>query len=218
MTKLAGLFAASASPAEYVSGYCQRVAEVVAGIDAEAVASCIAVLEQAAQTHKTIFCIANGGSAAVASHFVNDMCPNSFVDGHPPYRVLCLTDNVESITAIANDFGYEEVFRHQLRALLQPGDVVLALSVSGNSENILRAVRFARERGAATVAWTGFDGGTLAELADAAVRIPTTRDEYGPVEGIFTHLAHVVSGYLTMKRGRPLGHDTPQGTPPRAGK
>lgn len=204
MTALARLFASAASPAEYVRGYCQRVAEVVAGIDAEAVARCIARLEEAAHAHKTIFCIANGGSAAVASHFVNDMCPNSFVAGHPPYRVLCLTDNVESITAIANDFGYDDVFARQVRALGRAGDVAVALSTSGRSPSVLRAVDACKALGIRTIGLTGGDGGQLASAVDVAL-VVTASTASARIQETHITIGHVLCELVdaALSGGRP---------------
>jgi len=207
MSKLANLYQNSDGPTGYVAGYCNRLVELIQSLDHQAIADCIARIEQTAESGNTIFCMGNGGSAGVASHFINDLCPNSYVEGKKPIRMLSLTDNVESVTAIANDFGYEDIFLHQLRCLMRQGDLVIALSVSGNSENLVRAVEFALANGGSAIAWTGFDGGRLGKLCSPTVCIPTQSDEYGPVEGIFAHVAHIVSGYLTMKRGKYLGHE-----------
>jgi D-sedoheptulose 7-phosphate isomerase len=206
MNVLAQLFEASKSPADYAAGYLGRIAELLKQIDVASVEKATAKIEETARQGKTIYCIANGGSAAVASHFVNDLSANSVSDGQTGIRSFSLADNVESITAIANDVGFEHVFLYQLRANLQPGDVVIAMSVSGNSPNILNAVRYAKEHGAYTVGWCGFEGGALAKLCDLAIHVPSTRDEYGPVEAIFSHLSHIISGYVTMKRGKKLHH------------
>jgi D-sedoheptulose 7-phosphate isomerase len=89
---------------------------------------------------------------------------------------------------------------------MEPGDLVLAMSVSGNSPNLVKALEYARDNGGRTIAWTGFDGGRLAALAELSVHFPSTRDEYGPVEDMFAMLVHIVAGYLAMKRGRNLHH------------
>jgi phosphoheptose isomerase len=122
------------------------------------------------------------------------------------FKIFSLTDNGEAVTAVANDSGYEHVFAHQLDCVLEPGDLVVAMSVSGNSPNIVNGLEVARQRGARTVALCGFDGGKVRSLADIVVHAPTTKDEYGPAEDIFSVICHIVSGYLTMRRGRPLHH------------
>ncbi|HET7459870.1 MAG TPA: SIS domain-containing protein [Longimicrobium sp.] len=200
------IFEEANGPAEWTRGYATRMTELLADLDADAVAAVIDAMDRASHEGRTIFVVANGGSSAVASHLVNDLGPNSLVPRQSRFRVYSLSDNVESLTAIANDSGYENVFAYQLQANLEPGDLVLAMSVSGNSPNLVRALEYAKENGALTIAWTGFDGGKLAGLADLSVRFPSSRDEYGPVEDMFAILVHVVAGYLAMKRGRNLHH------------
>jgi D-sedoheptulose 7-phosphate isomerase len=206
MYALAQLFESSRSSADYASRYVGRIGELLKEIDTTVIEKMIAVIEEASASGRSIFCIANGGSAAVASHFVNDLSANSLVDGRPGMRSFSLTDNVESVTAIANDAGYENIFSYQLQAYMQPGDIVIAMSVSGNSENVVRGVQYANEHGGYTMGWCGFSGGRLAKLANVTLHIPSTADEYGPVEAIFDHVSHIISGYLTMKRGRKLHH------------
>jgi D-sedoheptulose 7-phosphate isomerase len=194
------------SAQDYVQAFNQRVAELVTSVDSTTVAAVIDVVAGAFNEGRTVYVMANGGSAAVASHFVNDMSVNALTPQRPGCRVLSLTDNVESITAIANDSGYEHIFEFQLQCLLTPGDVVIAMSVSGNSPNIVRGVEYANSHGATTIGFTGFDGGRLRDLAQVSVHIESTRDEYGPVEDVFSVLCHAVSGYITMSRGRFLHH------------
>ncbi len=126
---------------------------------------------------RTIFVLGNGGSAATASHLACDLGKGTRTPGVPPFRVVALTDNVPLLTAWANDTSYESVFAEQLATLVQPGDVVVAISASGNSPNVLAAVETAREMRATSVALTGETGGRLAALADVAVRVPG-----GPIE------------------------------------
>jgi D-sedoheptulose 7-phosphate isomerase len=206
MYRLKDLFEKSKSAADFSSGYTKRLAEILEAVDKNAVEQVVDVFDKAISEHKAIYLIANGGSSAAASHMVNDLVPNSLVAGKPGIRAFSLTDNSASVTAVANDAGYENIFSYQLEAYMQPGDVVLAMSVSGNSENVLRGVKYAQQHGGYTIGWTGFDGGQLAKLCDLNVHIPTTRDEYGPVEDAFTVLGHMVSNYLILKRGRNLHH------------
>ena len=180
MSILATLYQSSVSPAEYVRGYFGRLEELIGLVDANTVAKVIEVIENATREDKTIFSIANGGSAAIAVHFVNDMS-NCFAPDHPGYRVLSLTDNTESVTAIANDSGFENIFVHQLRSSMRSGDIVFAISVGDNSENVLRGVAYAREHGGYTIGWTGFSGGRLARMCYLSIHIPSTTDEYGPI-------------------------------------
>jgi D-sedoheptulose 7-phosphate isomerase len=200
------LFADSPTPADYMRGYTAHFAKTVAAMDGAGLAEVAGLVERASTDGRTIFVLANGGSAAVASHFVNDMSVNAIVAGKRGFRCVSLTDNAESLTAVANDAGYENVFLFQLQCMMEKGDLVIALSVSGNSENVMRAVEYANANGAHTIGMSGFDGGRLAKAAKTVLHFPSSRDEYGPVEDAFSVVFHAVSGYLTQKRGRALHH------------
>ncbi len=130
------------------------------------------ILEQALEQEQNIYIFGNGGSAATASHFQNDF--NKGVSEHTgkKFRFQCLNDNVATILAIANDIGYEEIFRFQLRGKVKKGDVVIAISGSGNSKNVLYAAEYAKENGAAVVGMTGFSGGRLKEICDYPLHVP----------------------------------------------
>ena len=206
MHRLRQLFDESTSGADYAASYAKRMAAILDAFDSEAIGRTISVLEDACANDKTIFTMGNGGSAAIASTFVNDLGPNTYVAGLPPMRMVSLTDNVDSVTSLANDSGYEFVFEYQLRAMIRPGDVVVAMSVSGNSPNIVRGVEYANRNQATSIGWTGFGGGRLGEICDVHVNIPTALDEYGPAEDMFSVLGHMCATYLTMKRGRNLHH------------
>lgn len=206
MYRLKSLYEAAPDSPSYARGFLGLVARMVERIDAAAVANIAGLVDDAGAAGRTIYTLGNGGSAAVASHFVNDLGVNSWVDGKPGFRVCSLSDNIASVTAVANDAGFEEVFRRQLACNMKPGDVVIALSVSGNSPNVIRAVEYANEAGGVTIGLSGFDGGRLAKVAQHSVVIPSSQDEYGPVEDAFSVVFHAVSGYLTMRRGRFLHH------------
>jgi len=203
---LKSIFSSSDSAAGYMARYSDLMATMVKSLDPDKCAELATLVERCAENRKTIFVMANGGSSAVASHFVNDMSVNSIVAGRRGFRVVSLTDNVESITAVANDSGYENIFSYQLQCMMEPGDLVIGLSVSGNSENIIRAIEYANAHDADTVGICGFDGGRLASASRLLLHFPSSRDEYGPVEDMFSVVFHAVSGYLTQKRGRPLHH------------
>jgi D-sedoheptulose 7-phosphate isomerase len=140
--------------------------------DIEAVAQ---ALLEAWRARRQVFLLGNGGSAATASHMMNDLNKYASVPGRPRFRALALTDNVPLLTAVANDQSYAEVFVEPLLNLLQPGDVVVAISASGNSPNVVRAVECARAAGARVIGFCGRPGGRLAELADLRVIVPSDR-------------------------------------------
>src|SRR5262245_56113251 len=131
----------------------------------------IETLELARLQGRQIFIMGNGGSASTASHFVCDLAKNTRRDGSPHYRVIGLTDNMAIFSAYANDEGYENVFANQLENLILPSDIVIGISASGNSANVFNALQLARERGAMTIAFTGFDGGRIGKLVDINIHV-----------------------------------------------
>ncbi|HOE97267.1 MAG TPA: SIS domain-containing protein [Candidatus Sumerlaeota bacterium] len=206
MHPLAQMFTQSASPADYARAYFRRLAALMDAVDPDAIQRAVEAFETVCREGRSIYAMANGGSAAVASHLVNDAVAGAFCDAHPPLRAWCLSDNIETVTALANDCGFDQVYERQLMGLMAPGDLVLALSVSGNSPNLVRAMQYARDHGARTMAWTGMAGGRLGELAEIHLHLPCGADEYGPVEDMFSVLEHVLMTWLTQKRGRWLHH------------
>lgn len=179
---------------KYIS-HLRRTLERLALADVRA---CIELVMAAYQADNQIFVIGNGGSASTASHLATDLgkCLHPDLSGGPALpgvrrpRVISLTDNVATITAWANDTCYEDVFVEQLKNLINPGDLVIAISASGNSENVLRAIRHAKAMGCKTIGWTGFGGGKLKHITDVSVVVDSY--EYGPVEDVHLTLNHIV--------------------------
>ncbi len=172
---------------------------VVGQIEPSEVEAAASLLVDACRRQRSVFVVGNGGSAATASHLASDLTRgtqqtarlNSPKSGRPPLRAFSLSDNVPQLTAWANDASYEECFAGQLRAYARPSDVLVAISASGNSPNILAAAQEAKEMGLAVIALTGFGGGQLKNLADAALVIDS--HDYGQVEGAHMVLAHLLS-------------------------
>jgi D-sedoheptulose 7-phosphate isomerase len=185
------------SPEGFAREYLRHLSNVLGAIDLAEVAQFAGVLLDARSRGAAVFFIGNGGSAATASHFANDLAIGT-CSWDKPFRVTSLTDNVPVLTALANDLGYEEIFVRQLQIVLQPRDVVVAISASGNSPNVLRAVEYATERGAVTVGLTGFDGGRLRQIVSVPVHVPTLKGEYGPVEDAHMVLDHLLAAYLKL--------------------
>ncbi len=154
------------------------------------------MLVEARERGARIFFIGNGGSAATAAHFANDIGIGS-QSWSKPFKTVSLADNVPVLTALANDYGYENVFTLQLKTQMSQGDVVVAISVSGNSPNVVSAIEYANANGAVTTALTGFDGGRLKGLTQISVHVPTEKGEYGPVEDVHMILDHLVGTYLS---------------------
>ncbi len=183
-------------PVAFADAYLGYLRAVLERIDTREIGCFIETLLDARARGATVFLIGNGGSAATASHMANDLCIGCDDDGQP-FRAVSLTDNVAVMTAISNDFGYEHVFSRQLRSLGRKGDVLVAISASGNSPNLLNALEYARECGIKTVALTAFDGGKMKAVADEGVHVPTDFKEYGPAEDAHMVLDHLVSAYLS---------------------
>jgi D-sedoheptulose 7-phosphate isomerase len=155
------------------------------------------VLSGARRRRATIYVAGNGGSAATASHWVNDLCKaTKRSPGLPPMRVIGLNDNMSWLTALANDEGYERVFSGQLENFAAPGDVLIVMSASGNSPNLVQAVDMATERGLTTVGFLGFDGGILKNKVDVALWLPTEKGAYGVVESAHSLFCHILTEWL----------------------
>lgn len=182
-------------PSAFAGAYLDYLQSVLKRVDTAEIGRFIETLLDARARGATIFFIGNGGSAATASHFANDLSVGTN-DYDRPFRAISLTDNVPIITAIGNDFGYEEIFARQLRILSRKGDVLVGISASGNSPNLIKAFDYALSVGIRTVAITAFDGGKMKSLADEGIHVPTGPKEYGPAEDAHMVLDHLVGAYL----------------------
>jgi dTDP-glucose pyrophosphorylase/phosphoheptose isomerase len=174
-----------------INDFLSEARAVLERVDPSDVEAAVSLLVGAHRREGAVFAVGNGGSAATASHLASDLARSTQRNGGPPLRAFSLSDNVPQLTAWANDACYEESFAAQLRAYARPGDVLVAVSASGNSANILAAAKEARNMGLAVIALTGFGGGRLKGLADAALVIDSY--EYGQVEGAHLVLAHLLS-------------------------
>lgn len=185
----------SANPVKFAAAYIEYLRTVLQNIDTTEIGSFIETILDARDRGATLFFIGNGGSAATASHFANDLAigANEYTQ---PFRAISLTDNVSILTALGNDFGYEEIFVRQLRVLGREGDVLVAISASGNSSNLIKTMEYAESAKIKTVAITAFDGGKMKPMADMGIHVPTEAKEYGPAEDAHMILDHLVGAYL----------------------
>lgn len=175
--------------------YLARICSTVIRLDSAVIDRIALKLFEAYSAEKTIFIVGNGGSAALASHFACDLGKGVGYQNAPKrMRVLSLTDNVPLITAWANDVSYESVFAEQLRSFIQAGDVVFAVSGSGNSPNVLRALELARSIGSTTLGVSGFLGGKMKALCDLCLVVPS--DNMQVIEDFQTVAAHAISTIL----------------------
>lgn len=183
---------------DWISGYVEKLVELVRSIPVRELEHWIEKFEHALVEGRQIFVFGNGGSAANAMHFAVDLGKGASDKLGQRFRVICLNDNVSWLTALGNDYAYEEVFVGQLKNFGRPRDLVIALSVSGESTNCVRAVQWAKEHGLETFAMVGGKGGRLAEIADHVIKVPEFH--YGRVEDVHMILLHLIC-YWFMERG-----------------
>lgn len=172
-----------------IKDYLAHEIRVIQNLDVEEINNALNLLLGTFENGNTVFTFGNGGSSATASHFQNDF--NKGVSEHTEkkFNLLCLNDNVSTMMAIANDIGFDEVFRFQLQGHIKPGDVVLAISGSGNSKNVINAVEYAKEQGCKIIGLTGFGGGKLKELSDVSLHAPINSMQITEdIHMIFDHL------------------------------
>lgn len=178
----------------FAQEYLENLCTVLRSVPVNDLALAIEMLERAYIERRQVFLAGNGGSAATASHMANDLMKGVVKGYGRGFRAVALSDNVPLITAIANDESYEEVFAGQLAALGQPGDVLIVISGSGNSANIVRAVEVAQQMQITTIAFLGMGGGQVAKMADVSVVVPS--DEYGPIEDVHMMFDHLITACL----------------------
>ena len=185
---------------EYIEDYVNELKLLLEALDKESILKATGIIETAHANDGTIYIIGNGGSAATASHMANDFSKGIGKRAGKHFKALSLTDNIPLLTAISNDEGYERVFVDQLKVFLNKDDLVIGISASGNSGNIVNALQYAREKGARTIGLVGFDGGKIKDMVDVCIHIHTQKGKYGPVEDMHMVLDHIISGYLTQKK------------------
>jgi len=186
---------------DFAKDYLSGLKDVLDRLPLKPIDEIIYAIERARDEGRQIFIIGTGGSAATASHMMNDLCKGTL--GHkgdapwPRLRVIALTDNVSLMTAWANDTDFNHIFSEPLKNLAQRGDVLVAISASGNSPNIIAAVEAAKQIGVTVLGLTGFTGGKLSKMADVSLVVPS--DGYGPVEDVHMILDHIITSYLYEK-------------------
>jgi D-sedoheptulose 7-phosphate isomerase len=182
----------------FAKEYLQGLKNCLDALSLERIAQVIQCLEQAYRQGKQVFIIGNGGSAATASHMACDLSKNTLPqvasDAIRRFRVIALTDNVSWITALANDLGYESVFAEQLKNLVKNSDLVIAISGSGNSPNIVEGLKVAKALGAKTIGLLGFDGGECKSIVDLHVIVNAA--DYGYIEDVHMVLDHVITAWF----------------------
>jgi len=177
-----------------MGAYFMRLTQALEAIPRDLVVALGETLFRAYRDGKQVFILGNGGSSSTASHMAADLAKNTIAPNMKRFRVFSLNDNAAIMTALANDLGYDNVFLEQLTNLVQAGDVLIAVSASGNSPNVLKAMRYAQARSAEVVGLLGFDGGAAAALADIPLVVPS--NHYGVVEDAHLILNHILVDYF----------------------
>ena len=180
----------------FVADYVRLVATGLTSVRSSEIDRAAAALKQAIRDDRLIFACGNGGSAAIANHLTNDCSKGIATDTTLRPRVVSLSATVELMTAIANDVEYAEIFVRQLKNAARPGDVLITISSSGDSENIVRALAWARDNGLTTIAMSGFSGGRSAKTADISLHVAA--ENYGVVEDAHQALMHILAQYVRM--------------------
>ena len=178
----------------HVENYRAQLSAAIDAVNEDAINAWIQRLARARSGQSTIFVAGNGGSAATASHFATDLGKGASYGKDERFRVVALTDSMSTITAYANDVSYDVVFAEQLRNLGGPGDVLVTISGSGSSPNIIAVIEAAKELGMDVVALTGFDGGVSGPMADIHVNVPS--DHMGRIEDVHMALCHTAAFYF----------------------
>jgi D-sedoheptulose 7-phosphate isomerase len=178
----------------YVKDYIDKLQQGLRKISPQHIAQLVDALEEARIQQKMIFIIGNGGSAATASHMANDLQKLASKGKVPAFRAIALTDNVPLMTAWANDEDYTAIFVRQLEALASQGDILIAITGSGNSPNIVRSMKWAQDNQLKTIALLGFNGGKAGQIADHVLLF--AENHYGRVEDAHMILEHMIANYL----------------------
>jgi D-sedoheptulose 7-phosphate isomerase len=177
-----------------ITEYIEQVRITLSRLPVEKIEGVIEILQKARIERKSVFIFGNGGSAATASHFACDLNKGAICSGQPRFKAVALTDNMPLVYAWANDSAYEDVFAEQLKNYLEPGDVVIGISGSGRSRNVVDALKLANSRGATTLAFTGFDGGEVKDIAQLYIIVPSNSMEQ--TEDIHLLLEHLITTCL----------------------
>jgi len=182
----------------FAEAYFHHLAEAAASVDGERIAEAARIMGEAYERRATVFSCGNGGSAAISNHLHCDHMKGCQTDTELRPRVVSLSSTIETITAIANDISYDDIFAYQLRSMADTGDVLITVSSSGDSENIVRACHWAKKNGIHIISMTGFEGGRSAELAD--VNLHVNGDNYGVIEDVHQSLMHILAQFIRLER------------------
>ncbi len=180
----------------YFQEYRTKLNTLLDLVDVEMVAKVIDALIETFKNNKTLYIVGNGGSAATASHMNADF--SFFVRYFTKYRpkIHSLTDNMPFVTAVGNDTSFDDIFVEQMKGVFEKGDAIICISASGNSKNVIKAAEYANEIGGTSIAFVGFAGGKLNEVAQYSLYTPNPKGDYGPIEDLHMIYDHLIVNYL----------------------
>lgn len=204
MNKLEKLSQDCKNISDFSRVYFSYVSDLLRTLNHDDISAFMDVLEEARLSNKTIFIAGNGGSASTASHIGVDCGSVVFKtpalsESEFPFRAQPLTDHIAMITAAGNDFGYEHIFTKQLEVHYREGDILVVISASGSSKNVVKAAHWVHARNGKVLGLLGFDGGTLKDVCDVSIVVKTPKGEYGPVEDIHLILNHMFTAWMYLK-------------------
>ncbi len=185
-----------------IDDYLEKVSKTIDKLDRKDILSVIDALFKVRENNGTVYIFGNGGSAATASHCVCDFNKGISCHLEKKFHFICLSDNTPMMTAIANDIGYDEIFREQLRGRIGKNDMVFAISGSGNSKNVINAVGYAKDQGAKVISLTGYDGGKLIKMSDYAIRAEI--DDMQIAEDVHMIVCHLLASTIAKHLGHPM--------------
>lgn len=185
-----------------IETYLNKLKNVYDALDREQINLAMNAILKAYDEKRTIFIFGNGGSSATASHYVCDFNKGVSINLEKKFRLICLNDNVPSLMAIANDCGFEKIFKMQLESLMNDGDYVIAISGSGNSKNVLEGVEYAKSRNGTIITLTGYSGGKLLPLADYPIHVDVENMQLA--EDAHMMICHLISSIIAVRFGHPM--------------
>ena len=199
MTQPTPLWQDATSASDLLSSHVDSLARLMSGLDLTAIEQAGELLDQASQNGSTIYTAGNGGSAATALHIAADLSWGRRMGDQNRPKAISLAANSPIMTALANDVSFDDVFTEQMISLFRRGDLLIVISASGNSENVLRAAEFAKTHGGSTIAMSGFDGGKLNGACDVNIHVPTPSRAYELVEDVHHSVCHMLANYLKFQ-------------------
>jgi D-sedoheptulose 7-phosphate isomerase len=185
---------------EFIDKYFMEMEEIIRNLPKEDINNVVDIIFDAWKNEKQIFTMGNGGSASTATHLAADLSKTTIVQGKKRFKAFALTDNIPLVSAWTNDSGFDEIFKGQLENVIQSGDVVIGISVHGGkgwSANLIKAIEYAKSKGAKTIGMAGFDGGIMKKICDACIVVPI--DSTPHVESFHVVLQHLIIFYLKEK-------------------